>query len=169
MHGHTACRRSCRHPCRLAHPLRLLPSPAPAAASTTQGLGLGDLFTRAPGSGALRPVLTEVAVPVRAIVLPLSDRQASGCVPALWVPLAKLLLPHPLPLQLGGAVWLCGAADRPASRAPSHCTHLAARRVLEAAVRSHLGALLPPHGLWVQDSSKYHSTLWHASTHLVGW
>lgn len=40
--------------------------------------------------------------------------------------------------------------------------------MLQAAVRTHLLPLLPPDGLWQQDSSVYHSTIYHASTHLVG-
>lgn len=58
----------------------VLPTPAAAAAgtATTQGLGLGDLFTRHPATGALQPVLVELAVPVRAVVLPLTDKQAAG-------------------------------------------------------------------------------------------
>ena len=55
---------------------RPLPAAAPAEASSTQGLGLGDMFTR--DGQQLKPVLRELQVPVRAIVLPLRDRQAAG-------------------------------------------------------------------------------------------
>lgn len=59
--------------------LSLAPSPRHCcpASETTQGLGLGDMFTRDPASGALRPVLEELQVPVRAVVLPLTDAAAS--------------------------------------------------------------------------------------------
>ena len=43
----------------------------------TQGLALGDLFTR-DADGALQPVLEALAVPVRAVLLPLRDQSAAG-------------------------------------------------------------------------------------------
>ena len=33
---------------------------------------------------------------------------------------------------------------------------------------AHLVPLVPPDGIWLQNSSLYHSTIYHASTHLVG-
>ena len=54
----------------------------PAGAGGTQGMGLSDLFTRGEvgagdEAGPLRPVLTALKVPVRAIVMPLTDPLAS--------------------------------------------------------------------------------------------
>ncbi|PSC73568.1 Translation initiation factor IF-3 [Micractinium conductrix] len=83
-------------------------------ATVTQGLALGDLFTR-DADGALQPVLEALAVPVRAVLLPLRDQSAAG-------------------------------------------------QLLRAAER-HLVPLVGPHGLWLQDSNFYHSTIYHASTH----
>lgn len=56
------------------------PSPAhvsmlPTDASSTQGMGLGDMFRRE--GDQLKPVLRQLEVPVRAVVLPLADPQAS--------------------------------------------------------------------------------------------
>lgn len=42
-----------------------------------------------------------------------------------------------------------------------------AARALGSAVRRHLLPLLPPHGAWASDPLLLHSTIWHASTHLV--
>lgn len=36
-----------------------------------------------------------------------------------------------------------------------------------AAVRRHLLPLMAPAGVWLQNNSMYHSTLWHASHHQV--
>ena len=59
---------------------RPLPAPHPhvpgADASSTQGMGLGDMFRRG-ADGQLQPVLQELQVPVRAVVLPIADAQAA--------------------------------------------------------------------------------------------
>lgn len=47
----------------------------PTDASSTQGMGLGDMFRRE--GDQLKPVLRQLEVPVRAVVLPLADPQAS--------------------------------------------------------------------------------------------
>ena len=46
-----------------------------AEASSTQGMGIDDLFSRE--GGTLLPVLTALQVPVRAVVMPLTDERAS--------------------------------------------------------------------------------------------
>ena len=46
-----------------------------AEASSTQGMGIDDLFSRE--GGTLRPVLTALQVPVRAVVMPLTNERAS--------------------------------------------------------------------------------------------
>ncbi len=59
-------------------PCPTLPVPpfcTPSDASSTQGMGLGDMFRRE--GGQLKPVLRELEVPVRAVVLPLADAQAA--------------------------------------------------------------------------------------------
>ncbi|KAL4419230.1 hypothetical protein ABPG77_010672 [Micractinium sp. CCAP 211/92] len=40
----------------------------------------------------------------------------------------------------------------------------ASERLL-GAVKRHLAPLVPPNGMWLQDSKAYHSTIFHASTH----
>lgn len=61
-----------------------LVNPADAgSAGATQGLSLGDMFSLGP-AGELQPVLRELAVPVRAIVMPLLDRQASRSAGGVW-------------------------------------------------------------------------------------
>lgn len=84
------------------------------ASVSTQGMGLSDLFTLE--EGKLKPVLTALAVPVRAIVMPLTDAQAAS--------------------------------------------------KLAAAVQQHLAPLVPANGMWPQDRNLFHSTIFHASTHL---
>ncbi|KAL4855922.1 hypothetical protein ACK3TF_003683 [Chlorella vulgaris] len=37
---------------------------------------------------------------------------------------------------------------------------------LQAAVKSHLEPLMPPNGIWMQHNRLYHSTIFHASTHM---
>ncbi len=49
--------------------------------------------------------------------------------------------------------------------APFPDAEVAAR--LAGALARHLLPLMPPAGLWPQDSGLYHSTLWHASHHQV--
>lgn len=70
--------------CMLAQSAGIIKTPpfsprfrAPVAdASSTQGMGLGDMFRRG-ADGQLQPVLRELEVPVRAVVLPIGDAQAA--------------------------------------------------------------------------------------------
>lgn len=48
-----------------------------------------------------------------------------------------------------------------------HVGDAAAARTLSAAVERHLSPLAQDAGLWLQDPTKYHATLFHASTHEV--
>ena len=41
-------------------------------------------------------------------------------------------------------------------------------QLLIAAVKTHFEPLFPPNSLWLQNFTLLHSTLYHASTHLVG-
>jgi hypothetical protein len=34
-------------------------------------------------------------------------------------------------------------------------------------VKSHLEPVMPPNGIWMQHNRLYHSTIFHASTHMV--
>ncbi|EFN53062.1 hypothetical protein CHLNCDRAFT_54034 [Chlorella variabilis] len=96
-------------------PLLLLPPCSLlCTTSNTQGMALGDMFKIE--GGRLRPVVTVLPIPVRAIVMPLSDIQAA--------------------LRL------------------------------EDAVQRHLDPLMPPNGIWKQHHRLYHSTIFHASTHM---
>ena len=48
-----------------------------------------------------------------------------------------------------------------------HVGDLAAARTLSSTVERHLSPLAQDAGLWLQDPSKYHATLFHASAHEV--
>lgn len=43
-----------------------------------------------------------------------------------------------------------------------------ASALLHNAARRHLLPILPPEGVWLQNSALFHSTVFHASTHTVG-
>ncbi|KAL4422361.1 hypothetical protein ABPG75_008558 [Micractinium tetrahymenae] len=67
-------------------------------ATITQGLRLGDML-RLDADGRLQPVLEALAVPVRAIVMPLQDQHASGL-------LFGAVKRHLAPLVPSNGIWL---------------------------------------------------------------
>ena len=88
---------------------------SPAGREQTQGLDARTLFHLR--DGRIEPGLQPLAVPVRAVVAPLRDSQATAR--------------------------------------------------LASAVREHIVPIAAETGVWLQDPKKYHSTLFHASSHTV--
>jgi hypothetical protein len=88
-----------------------------------------------------------------------SMNTAAGTAAALWV-LGEGQS------SVGVCLAKCTASIFAAHQMPNSQTSPACR-ALAAAVTEHLAPLVPADGLWPQDSALFHSTIYHASTHLV--